>query len=251
MRPDGGAAVQAAMLKTLRLVSPVAPMNIRKCRVGGFEDGGYVMLDDLDGIGVCYSLGVGPDVSWDTAMAERGAHVFQYDHTVAKAPAEHPRFIFSRTGITHDGTLAPDFKRIDALIDENGHADRDDMVLKIDIEGHEWDSLDALDPAVFTKFRQIVAEFHGMRLLNIESFRDRARRVFSKLRQAHEVIHVHGNNFAGIAVVEGIAIADCIELSFANRRFYSFMPSAELFPGALDCPNNPMVPDLYLGGFKF
>ncbi len=251
MAPAGNANVQSLMLRTLRLIAPAAPINVAKCRVGGFEDGGYVMLDDLDCIGICYSLGVGPDVSWDCEMAERGAQVYQYDHTVEKAPAEHPRFHHFRTGITHDPSLAPDFKRIDALIEENGHSDRDDMVLKIDIEGHEWDSLDALDPVVFTRFRQILAEFHGMRMLNIDSFRERAHRVFSKLRQTHEVFHVHGNNFAGMPVVEGIPIADCIELSFASRRYYSFAPSSEIFPGPLDCANNSTIPDLFLGTFKF
>ena len=60
------------MLATLRLISPVSAMNVRKLRVGGAADGGYVMLDDLDRIGVCYSPGVGPDVSWDLEMARRG-----------------------------------------------------------------------------------------------------------------------------------------------------------------------------------
>jgi hypothetical protein len=251
MASAGDMTVQSQMLTTLRLISPVAALNVAKCRVGGFADGGYVMLDDLDCIGACYSLGIGPDVSWDSAMAERGVQVYQYDHTVDKAPADHPGFHYFRVGITHDRSLAPDFRRIDSLIEENGHSDRDDMVLKIDIEGHEWDSLDALEPEIFARFRQIVAEFHGMRLLDIESFRQRAHRVFANLRQTHEVIHVHGNNFAGIAVVEGIPIADCIELSFANRRHYSFAPSSELFPGDLDRPNNSTIPDLFLGTFKF
>jgi hypothetical protein len=244
-------ATQAQILATLRLISPVAALNVRKCRVGDGADGGYVMLDDLRDIGVCYSLGIGQDVSWDIAMANGGAEIYQYDHTIERPPIEHGRFRYFRTGITHDPALAPEFKRIDALIDENGHGERDDMVLKIDIEGHEWDSLDALDAKVFGKFRQIVAEFHGMRLLNIDSFRARADRVFSKLRRAHEVIHVHGNNFAGMAIVEGIPIADCVELSLANCRYYGFAPSSEIFPGPLDCANNANLPDLFLGSFKF
>jgi hypothetical protein len=246
-----GTTLQAQMLNTLRLISPLSVINFPKCRVGGFQDGGYVMLDDLDCIGVCYSLGVGPDVTWDCEMADRGAHVYQYDHTVACPPTAHPRCLHFRTGITHDSSLAPDFKRIDALLEENGHSNREDMVLKIDIEGHEWDSLDALDPAIFDKFRQIAAEFHGLRMLNVDSFRQRAHRVLSKLRRTHEVIHVHGNNFGGMVVVEGIPIADCLELTLVNRRHYSFALASEIFPGHLDCANNSTIPDLFLGSFKF
>jgi len=242
---------QAGVLATLRLISPVSAMNVAKRRVGGRSDGGYVMLDDLDRIGVCYSLGVGPDVSWDLEMAELGSLIYQYDHTVAQAPAGHHQFKHFPIGITHDDSLSPRLKRLDTLLQENGHAQRTDMVLKIDIEGHEWDSLDALDTGVFQQFRQIVAEFHGLRLLEIPSFRQRAHRLFSKLREHHEVIHVHGNNFAGISVVEGVPIADCIELSYANRRRYSFAPSNEIFPGLLDEANNGSLPDLFLGSFKF
>jgi len=244
-------SIQASMLDTLRLISPVAALNLKKLRVGGAGDGGYVMLDDLDRVGICYSLGVGPDVSWDLEMAQHGALIYQYDHTVEHAPSSHPNFKHSRIGITHDDSLSPDLKRLDTLIRENGHADRDDMILKIDIEGHEWDSLTALHTSVFAQFRQILIEFHGMRLLNIESFKQRAHSLFSKLRDHHEVVHVHGNNFAGMPVVEGIPIADCIELSYANRKYYSFLPSVEIFPGPLDTANNSNIPDLYLGAFKF
>lgn len=242
---------QAEMRRVLRLISPVAAIGAVKRRVGGPADGGYVMLDDLDAIGVCYSLGVGPDVSWDYEMAERGASVFQYDHTVEHAPATHCRFHHFRTGITHDASLAPAFKRIDAILRENGHDGRDDMTLKIDIEGHEWDSLDVLAGGTLGGFRQIVVEFHGLRLLNVESFRERADRVFSMLRQTHEVVHLHGNNYAGLFVVEGIPIADCLELTFASRRHYRFGPTNEVFPGPLDRPNDPLAPDLFLGCCRY
>jgi hypothetical protein len=248
---SGAENTRAAMLATLRLLSTVSAMDVQKLRVGGAADGGYVMLDDLDRIGVCYSLGIGPDVSWDLEMARRGALIYQYDHTVQPAPSSHPHFKHFSIGITHDESLYPALKRLDTLLRENGHANRHDMVLKIDIEGHEWDSLDALDVSIFAQFRQIVAEFHGMRMLNIVSFQQRAYRLFAKLREHHEVIHVHGNNFGGIPVVEGIPIADCIELSYANRRYYSFSPSDEIFPGSLDAANNSNIPDLFLGPFKF
>jgi len=242
---------QAEMRATLALISPVTVLNKPKRRVGGPNDGGYVMLDDLDGVGVCYSLGVGPDVSWDIEMAEHGAIVFQYDHTVDAPPVVHPNFRHFKVGITDDDALAPDMKRLDSLMRDNGHADRDDMVLKVDIEGYEWDSLEVLDSSTFAAFRQIVVEFHGLRLLDIGSFRERAHRVFSTMRRTHEVIHVHANNFAGMCIVKGIPIADCVEVTFVNRKFHSFIPSRDCFPGNLDSPNDPHRVDLVLGPFFF
>lgn len=237
--------------RTLSLISPVKALNTPKVRIGGPRDGGYVMLDRLDGVSICYSLGVGPDVSWDRSMADRGASIFQYDHTVEAAPDSHERFRFFRTGIAADDSEAPMLKRIDTIIRENGHRDQRGMILKIDIEGHEWDSLDAVDSAVLDRFTQIVAEFHGMRLLTEESFLRRAHRLFTKLAATHRVVHAHGNNYGGWGNVAGIPVPDVLELTFANRRDFDFGPSDEIFPTHLDQACNADCPDLYLGNFQF
>lgn len=247
----GRAELQEKVLDALALLSPVRVVGFRKRRVGGAGDGGYVMLDDLSDIGVCYSLGVGPDVSWDLEMAERGAEIFQYDHTVTAPPSAHPKCRHFKVGITHDDTLAPNLRRIDTLVRENGHAGRRDMVLKIDIEGHEWDSLSVLSSEVLGQFRQILCELHGVRMLDMESFRTRAVALFNKLRTTHHCIHVHGNNFGGMSVVAGTPVADVLELSYVRRADYVFMPSDEVFPTELDGPNNTNLPDLFLGTFRF
>ena len=248
---DGPAALQEKVLGTLALLSPVKVAGFRKRRVGGDEDGGYVMLDDLTDIGVCYSLGVGPDVSWDIEMAELGAEIFQYDHTVTAPPSSHPRCRHFKIGITHDDSLAANLRRIDTLVRENGHSGRTDMVLKIDIEGFEWDSLSVLSTRVLGQFRQILCELHGLRMVDLESFRTRATALFNKLRATHHCIHVHGNNFGGMAIVAGTPIADVLELTYVRKSDYVFMPSDEVFPTELDGPNNTNLPDLFLGTFQF
>lgn len=249
--PDPHHEAQLAARRTLSLISPVRALNTPKVRIGGPRDGGYVMLDRLDNVAICYSLGVGPDVSWDRSMAERGARIYQYDHTVEAAPDSHPGFRFFRTGIAADDNEAPMLKRIDTILRENGHAGQDNMILKIDIEGHEWDSLDALESTTLDQFTQMVVEFHGMRLLTEESFLRRAHRLFAKLAATHRVVHAHGNNFGGWGHVAGIPVPDVLELSFANRRHFDFGPSDEHFPTHLDQACNADCADLYLGGFQF
>src|SRR5476651_2191886 len=74
------------LVKLLRLLAPERAEGVAKIRVGGRHDGGYVMLDDFRGIEGAYSLGIGPDVGWDLALAERGVPVWQYDPTVSGPP---------------------------------------------------------------------------------------------------------------------------------------------------------------------
>lgn len=184
-------------------------------------------------------------------MADRGASIFQYDHTVEHPPSNHPSFHFNRVGITHDDALDPRLKHLDTLTFDNGHSDRRDLLLKIDIEGAEWDVLDALGGDTFGQFKQILAEFHAFEFLDRDSFRERARRVFLKLNQTHQVINVHGNNFAGVRLVEGVALCDVYELTYVRRSDYAIEDSCDVFPTALDRPNNETIPELFLGRFQF
>ena len=108
---DDERQIQAEMRATLALIKPFTAMHQEKpgggavmsCkgkrRVGGPNDGGYVMLNDLDRIGVCYSLGIGFEVSWDLEMAEWGALVYQYDNTVDGPPSPIPIFAISGLGL--------------------------------------------------------------------------------------------------------------------------------------------------------
>jgi hypothetical protein len=73
--------------------------DVGKVRVGCDRDGGYVMLDDFRNVNSCYSVGIGPEVSWDLDMARRGLPVFQYDHTVKEPPVKHDKLIFTPLGL--------------------------------------------------------------------------------------------------------------------------------------------------------
>lgn len=86
--------LQREVRAALSLITPMKVLDRCKIRVGGKYDGGYVMIDDLDRGGICYSLGVGPDTSWDLDMAQRGWVVYQYDHTVDDPPPHHPNCYF-------------------------------------------------------------------------------------------------------------------------------------------------------------
>ncbi|UDL93386.1 FkbM family methyltransferase [Lichenihabitans sp. PAMC28606] len=208
------------------------------------------MLDDLKGVKLCYSLGVGPDVSWDFEMAENGADIFQYDHTVDEAPTSHPRFHFNKIGIA-DTDDVQGLRRLDTLLQLNGHASETEMILKVDIEGHEWSCLDALAPSIFGQFRQIAIEFHWVDHLHDEQFRTLFSRVLQRIRLSHECIHIHANNYSNIVVTGGIPIAQVYEVTFVRRDQYYFTRSDEVFPGPLDVSNAADRPDYFLGRFEF
>lgn len=238
--------------------------NIRKClsllamhdvscgkvRVGGPNDGGYVMANRHHNCETVYSIGVGPDASWDLEMAGYGAIVHQYDHTVNCSPANHPNLRFHQLGIGPD-LANSDLITLEEMLSRNGDLGRSAMILKMDVEGAEWPVLKGLSSALMWRFSQIIIEFHSLERLREPSFRRDAEKIWSKLLETHRPIHVHGNNFSLFKLLHGVPIPDVIEVTFCHASQFDFSPSTSLFPTELDAPCNPHLPDHFLGSFRF
>ena len=235
----------------MRLLRPYDMVGQTKLRVGRFFDGGYVMLDRLDGVGAAYSLGINDDVSWDIDIAARGVPIFQYDPTIKALPAEHKLFNWSPIWIETGPDDATNVETLESLIEQNGHQDRTDLVLKCDIEGAEWPLLQRTPNKVLRQFSQMVFEIHNLGFLADQHHGDNVRQAFLNLTASHHVVHVHGNNFAGWCVVGGVPLPGVIEVTLVRKDEGSFVPSSETFPTSLDMPCNASLADLHLGSFVF
>ena len=182
-------------------------------RLGAMNDGGYVMANVGLANTVAYSLGISGDVSWDADMAAMGTHLFQYDHTIDSLPYEDAHFHWFKVGISTTSVSAPPFKTLNDLIEENGHSQRHDLILKTDIEGAEWDALIYLDDSLLSRFSQIVGEFHGFMRLNDPIRRTKIITVLEKINQTHQLVHIHANNYSRQGFIAGHAMADDLELT--------------------------------------
>lgn len=239
---------QISILKTLSLLTPLEVSGFTKTRLGAWGDGGYVMLDHFPDNTVVYSLGVGGDVSWDLDIANRGLRVFQYDHTVASPPIDHPKFIFHKIGIgPSDDDL---MKTLHSIMLENGHQ-TSSTIIKMDIEDAEWDIIAMLDFSVLRNCKQLIIEFHGLSRLADPQWHERINIALSKLRETHFPFHIHANNWGEYPIVCGVPVPDVVEVSYANDAYFDSKASKETFPTTLDCPNKANKQDYYLGRFEF
>ncbi|MDR7038105.1 NTP pyrophosphatase (non-canonical NTP hydrolase) [Methylobacterium sp. BE186] len=243
--------MQPRLLPILRRLRPHRPVGTDKIRVGRDHDGGYVMVDDLDGVAAAYSLGISDDVSWDLDLANRGIEVFQFDHTIENTPVEHPRLHWSKLGIEGVSSEQEQLDTLTHILARNAHRDRTDLVLKCDIEGHEWEMLSHLSSNLLDCFRQIVIEIHLLDRLGSDAFLDTLRRGVLALTANHRVVHVHANNCAPYFILGGIPLPSVLELTLLRRDRRRLEPSDETFPTALDMPNAPHLADFQLGTFRF
>lgn len=236
----------------LSLISPMDPVGHHLRRFGRDHDGGYILLGDLLAVdGIAYSFGISDDVSWDYDLAECGYEVFQYDHTIESLPREHSNFHFHKLGLCASGREAPPMRSIDQIIDNNGHAGKRNMILKIDIEGDEWEVLSTIPSDRLRQFDQIVVEYHWLDRTYEDSFYATARRALANIGNLFVPIHVHGNNHYDIKVLGGVAVPQLIEVSYVRKGLVEMEPCRRTFPTELDQPNKADWPDLYLGSFRF
>ena len=207
-------------------------------RLGGRGDGGYLVPDDLEGIAACWSAGVGRDSGFEFDCAERGMNVFLADGSVAEPACTHPRFQFTRkfVGAIDDEkmtTLPSWMASVGRVVDE--------LLLKLDIEGAEYEVLLAAPETLLSRFRIVVAEFHHLDHLWSEPFFRIASRAFDKLLSTHACVHVHPNNHDGVLRHRGIDIPPTMEFTFLRRDRLPADPAWRAdFPHPLDRDNTDL-----------
>ena len=224
-------------LRYLELLSPYTAVGISKLRVGNpTGDGGYVMVDSFQGVSAAISIGIGSDVSWDLDVASRGIQIFQYDHTVSSPPSSHPNFHFQAIGVGRNTSEDGRFRSLTTMVSEI--PDAGDLILKIDVEGAEWDALSSKRNNILKRFLQIVVEVHEP-FSGTTRTRLRNLRTLRKLNKTHRVVHVHANNCSGVASFEGVNIPNVIEITYLRKTGHHFVPAKDNFPTILDMANYP------------
>ena len=149
LRHPGTPDQQKRFLHLAKYFQPVAVDKLAKIRIGRDGDGGYVMLDKLDGISSVLSFGIEKEISWDVDMARRGCSIFMFDHTVDGPPEDNPNFHFYKKMIGPNEGLGT--ASIESALRDHGAPERRN-VLKIDIEGAEWSAFDATPTATLDSF---------------------------------------------------------------------------------------------------
>lgn len=220
-----------ALLHSLRPRSVGIPL----IRLGPDGDGGYLVPDDLKGIQACFSPGVDRESGFELACAERGMRVFMADRSVDGPAASHPNFHFTRAFI---GAIPSEgFITLEQWVREAGIEADGDLLLQIDIEGFEYESLLATPIEVLKRFRVIVGEFHHLNQLWNAPYFSIVSRVFEKLLQTHQCVHLHPNNHFPPFEHAGLSIPPLMEVTFLRRDRGTPGPGVKSFPHPLDRDN--------------
>ncbi len=248
--PPYSAETQQSVFDTLRLLTPFDMVGVDKIRIGGAGDGGYVLVDQLDPRQPVLSLGIGPTVTFDHDLATRGHHIVMFDHTIAALPQEHRNFTWHKLGVAAEAQPEASLATLAELVGLLP-ASMAEPILKMDVEGAEWEVLAAVEPALLRRFTQITLELHTLLQLHEPEFNALAHAALTKLVADFVPVHVHGNNFGALGFTAGLACPDTLEVTLVRRDLAITVRNATWYPTALDTPNWDETPDHRLWFFPF
>jgi len=239
-------APQADSTDVKRFMQMVRPMatSAPLIRVGGKDDGGYLVPDLLDGVSACFSPGVGPTSAFETELAARGIASFMADASVDGPKGDNPLFHFERkflSDINDGGHL-----RLEDWVDRCAPGTSADLLLQMDIEGAEYLVLLDTPLATLLRFRLIVIEFHELQRILLRDALPFVRQAFQKLTRHFHVVHIHPNNNVPLVTRGDLAVPPVCEFTFVRKDLGTALGSADAFPHPLDTPNSPAYPDIVL-----
>jgi hypothetical protein len=229
------------------ILAELQPVSLKNCalkRFGSANDGGYLMCENLiEPLDAAYSYGVGPNDDWACEVSRRyHVPVHQYDcFDPARPTCNGGTFVFhdecvgNRT--EHSGSHL--FDTLENQISKNGDTGRR-LIIKMDIEGAEWDSLLAAPEELLASIPQMTMEMHG--------FDDpKILQAIRKLKRNFYLVNLHFNNWSCTPKAAPL-LAWAYQTHWVNKRTGVLDPTAPVPAplSPLNTPDSPTWPDCQL-----
>lgn len=215
------------ILPVINILKP-KPSPYTLLRIGGDEDGAYLVPNDLCGITHCFSPGVSNRKSFEDELSTfYGTKCHLCDYSVNLEDIQTPLIPFMQTFDKLWLNPFTDNNSISLADFVNKYTTPDDhnLILQMDIEGGEYDNLLAADPAVLRQFRIVIIEFHRLEeLLKLRHQLNYISATIKKLSTMFISVHAHANNCCGdvIDTRTGLNVPSVLEITFLRKdRFFS------------------------------
>jgi hypothetical protein len=187
----------------------------RLIRIGPKSDGGYVIPDDLQKIGMCISPGSGSVAEFETGLLDFNIKSILIDKDMKGKPGQLPRdsrflnkFV---SGYDSENTIS-----LNSLVEMA--ETKNDLILQMDIEGSEYKALSSISVDNLNRFRIMIIEFHyTFDWIFKHNWDWMYEEIFTTLLKNHCVVHTHPNNTGGYFYHAGVKYPNIVEITFLRR----------------------------------
>jgi hypothetical protein len=215
-------------------------------RVGGPGDGGYLIPDDLMGISELFSPGSKKLSSFEKEAAERWGIKSYICDLIEEMPADLTTFQDFTASWVGPYTNGEMLVSLADWVEEKSESPGD-LMLQMDIEGAEFQTLIAAPTNLMKRFRVIVIELHFLEALkNRWAFKHIYSPFFDKILSDFDIIHVHPNNSCGVWNFADVEYPRVIELTLHRKDRAKSLTPKQISKNELDQPCDALNRDLYL-----
>jgi len=207
-------------LRTLRLCARCGDFE----RVGEPHDGGYIICADglaNSGLQAAFSYGIQGRDGWGMDLASRyRLPLFEFDcfdHT-RPTPCYGCQATFVPECIKGNNEYkAVNYKTLSEHLAEHGygHAADSSLLLKVDVEGAEWNVFSQESPHSLRQFRQINLELHDVGRTEQHALYHQAMQAV--LNAGFSVAHLHGNNHGHMAYFGQYMVPNFMEVTLIRQ----------------------------------
>jgi hypothetical protein len=227
------------LIKALRPVKT----KYKLIRVGGNNDGGYLLPNDLSGINTCFSPGVDVTATFEKDLFGRGIRSHLIDASVDGAPDGLEVASFTKKYL--GAVFNDDYTTLEGWMSSQ-HAFIGDYILQMDIEGAEYQTILACDPNALRRFRIIVVEVHDVQHWFNPIAWGVVQGFFAKLLDDFHVVHLHPNNNCPFLAIDNVLFPSVFELTLLRKDRAEAEGFADELPHPLDQPNVLDQPDRHM-----
>ena len=205
-------------------------------RVGGPGDGGYLIPNDLSDITELFSPGSNRLSSFERDVAERWQIKSYICDSIEKKPSDLSTFQDFTASWVGPYTDGEKIISLTQWIEEKSQSSGD-LMLQIDIEGAEYQTLIAIPTKLLKRFRIIVIELHFLEALkNRWAFQQIYSPFFDKLLSEFDIVHAHPNNCCGLWNYGGVEYPRLIELTLHRKDRGRYLIPRKTSRNELDQP---------------
>ena len=226
--------------------------NYPKIRIGPNSDSGYVLVEEpFKSSNYLLSFGVGGNIEFEKEITDK--YHIQCDCYDAEPYYDvFPELLHLDSGENISISDGIKYHKLHITRDNINLVIPKDInyVLKMDIEGGEWDVFDHITDDNIKRMSMLIVELH----LNNELYRtrnfDSMTKSLNRLNKTHRCIHIHGNNNEGyMSYTNGIP--NVVECCYVLNEFSTDHVDYGVYPiQGLDFPCKSGVSDLSLSFWK-
>lgn len=229
--------------KFYSLVNLITPIDdgYKLVRIGPPTGGSYLLPNELKGIGLNISPGVGKTFQFESSLLEEyGIPSVMLDASIAVPPNLPDEIEFIEKFVVPNSNSTSGIQ-ISELVSQATarYGNKVDFILQMDIEGAEYEILKYANPNDLLRFIILAIEFHDMELWIQNAFYSRTiLPVLNKLLEHFDVVHSRAHNSSHTFRYKGFFIPSALELTFHRKDRQVVNNGFRQLPSELDFIDN-------------